>query len=185
MHSQVKGKSSTNKQSEIQIKIQKILPLLEKSIAKQQGKLVSLAKKRGIAQAFQNSGLEESGLRNVLDVAKESSHVAVVTNFLRYQVGRDAGPSPTKWAVTMKCDKHSMSIGECVADDIEHTIARDMTAEVLERIKTDLDSTLPPAISSTIIQQAAIHLTRSYLGYLLRAFVSVRNKLGREEYSHV
>jgi len=166
----------------------KILPLLEKSIAMKQGQLVNLTEERVAPKAFQNSGLEESGLRNVLDVAKESPHVAIVTNFIRYQVGRDSAPGSTKWAtkVTYK-ERHAatdektedetertMAIGEWVADDIEHTIARDVAAEVLEYVEAKLVGVLADEVKCSVAEQAAIRLTRSYLGYLLRAFVSAK-----------
>lgn len=174
------------------IEIEKVLPLLEKGLAAKQGRLVNLAKRRVAVSAFQDSGLEESGLHNVLDVAKESPHVAVVTNFIRYQVGRDAGPPRTRWAaeVTYKEEEEgqdvtsgeqatddmerTMSIGERMADDIEHTIARDMAVEVLERVEAKLDGPLPGDVQHGVAEQVAIRLTRSYLGCLLRAFVSVK-----------
>jgi len=169
----------------MEIEIGKILPLLEKGIATRQGRLVSLAERRVAAQAFQNSGLEENGLRNLLDVARESPHVAVVTNFIRYQVGRDASPSPAKWAAEATYEEQAtgggeeaeesaertMAIGEWVADDIEHTIARDLAAEVLEHVEAEIDGPLPGGVERSVAEQAAIRLTRSYLGYLLRAFV--------------
>lgn len=173
-----------NESNSIQVETEKVVPLLEKGIAMRQGRLVSLAEKRVAAQAFQNSGLEESGLRNLLDVAKESPHVAVVTNFIRYQVGRDASPSPTKWAteVTYKEKEQStaddtertMAIGEWVADDIEHAIARDLAAEVLEHVEAEIDGPLPGKVRRAVAEQAAIRLTRSYLGHLLRAFVTAK-----------
>ena len=113
---------------------EKMLPLLEKGLSAKQGRLANLAKRRVAASAFRGSGLEENGLRNLLDVAKDSNHVAIVTNFLRYQVGRDAGPSPSKWAAIVTYDEESMAIGEWVADDIEHTIARDLATEVLKYV---------------------------------------------------
>jgi len=167
------------------MEIEKILPSLEKSLAAKQGRLVGLAKGRAADEAFQNSGLEKSGLGNLLDVAKESPHIAIVTNFLRYQVGRDSDPRPTKWATQMTYKEppkatdekvaddveRTMTIGEWVADDIEHTIALGVAAEVLKRVEADLGSTPPDKVQRAVAEQAAIRLTRSYLGYLLRAFV--------------
>ncbi len=170
------------------MEIERLLPLLEKGIATRQGQLVRLAETRVAASAFQNSGLEESGLRNLLDVAKESPHVAVVTNFLRYQVGRDADPSPTRWAVEVTYEeqttagdeeaeestRRTMAIGEWVADDIEHIIARDLVAEVVERVEAETGRPLPDDVRHVLAERAAIRLTRSYLGYLLRAFVTAK-----------
>lgn len=170
------------------MEIEKILPSLEKSLAAKQGRLVGLAKERAADEAFQNSGLGKSGLGNLLDVAKESPHIAIVTNFLRYQVGRDSDPRPTKWATRVTYKEHpkpteeevaddterTMAIGEWVADDIEHAIAQDVTAEVLERVEEELDDPLPDKVRRVISEQVAIRLTRSYLGYLLRAFVTAK-----------
>lgn len=165
-----------------------MLPLLEKGLAAKQGRLVNLAERRVAASAFRDSGLEESGLRNVLDVAKESPHVAVVTNFIRYQVGRDTSPSPTKWATEVTYEEQAtaggeeaaesaerrMAIGEWVADDIEHTIARDLAAEVLEHVEAEMGGLLSDDMRHAVAEQAAIRLTRSYLGHLLRAFVTAK-----------
>jgi plasmid replication initiation protein len=158
-----------------------IAPSLEKGIAAQQGRLVNLVRGRATADAFQKSDLEESGLRNLLDVARESPHVAVVTNYIRYQVGRDSSPRPTKWAAKMTCKERgedeakvaerTMAVGEWVADDIEHTVAQDLAAEVLAYVADEASVSLPEDQGRTIKEQAAIRLTRSYLGYLLRAFV--------------
>ena len=164
---------------------ERIAPILEKGIAARQRQLVILARKRATADAFQKSDLEESGLRNLLDVARESPHVAVVTNYIHYQVGRDASPRPTKWAAKMTCKeeqqdenedeaeaiKRTMTVGEWVADDIEHTMAQDLAAEVLMDVEAELEDPLSDDTKGTIKDQAAIRLTRSYIGYLLRALI--------------
>ena len=121
------------------MEIKRILPLLEKGLTARQGRLVSLAEIRVADKVFLNSGLGKSGLGNLLDVAKESPHVAIVTNFLRYQVGRNSDSRPAKWATQVMYEElpkvtdeevaggavSTMAIGEWIAEDIEHIIAQD------------------------------------------------------------
>jgi hypothetical protein len=83
-----------------------------------------------------------------------------------YEEQATAGDEETEESAERK-----MAIGEWVADDIEHTIARDLAAEVLRHVGAEIDGPLPGKVRCAVTEQAAIRLTRSYLGYLLRAFV--------------
>jgi hypothetical protein len=103
------------------------------------------------------SGMDKNQIRNVLNVAEESHSLAVVTNFIRYQLGRSqTGPA---W-------RHN-GFGLRVIEQIESPgklIAR-QTEAVLARLRERLGS-----VPSYVPDEVSYDLMRYYLGYLHRAF---------------
>ena len=103
------------------------------------------------------SGMEKNQLRNVLNVAEESRSLAVLTNFIRYQMGRSrVGPA---W-------QHE-GFGLQVIEQIESpsgVIAR-QAERVLQKIR-ERHGEVPPEV----VTQVRYELARHYLGYLYRAF---------------
>jgi len=105
------------------------------------------------AALLEGSGMEKNQIRNVLNVAEESHSLAVVANFIRYQLGRSqTGPA---W-------RHN-GFGLRVIKRIESpdgVITRQAEA-VQERVGE---------IPSEKTDDVRYDLMRHYLGYLNRAF---------------
>jgi len=121
-------------------------------IVRQAAEAVKLLKPSGEKQS-----LQESQIRNVINVAGESESIAVVTNFIRYQIGRSNRGQ--QWQYN--------GFGLRVIEDIEAGVvakaARDAAAKAASKIK-DADQ-------DALYRQAHLKLTRHYLGYLNRAFI--------------
>ena len=98
--------------------------------------------------------LEKNQIRNVLNVAEESHSLAVVTNFIRYQMGR-SGTGPA-W-------RHN-GFGLRVVEQIES-----LMGVVHRRAEQGLAEL--PDLPEGAREQVRYELMRYYLGYLNRAFV--------------
>ncbi len=109
------------------------------------------------ATLLEGSGMDKNQIRNVLNVAEESHSLAVVANFIRYQLGRSqTGPA---W-------RHN-GFGLRVIEQIESPqgiIARQVEA-VLKRAQKQVGD-IPPETTDEV----RYDLMRHYLGYLHRAF---------------
>jgi len=123
-------------------------------IVRQAAEAVKLLKPSGEKQ----SDLQENQIRNVINVAGESESIAVVTNFIRYQIGRSS--QGQRWQYS--------GFGLQVIEDIEAGVvmkaARDAAAKAAEKIGEGADQ-------DALYRQAHLELTRHYLGYLNRAFI--------------
>lgn len=106
-----------------------------------------------IEEALKNKSsygnLEESQFRNLVRVADTTESIAVIKNFLLYQVGRDK-----KWGTGQN------SLAQRIIKDIDETINN-----LADRIKTDTDGNLDD------FKRIRIELTRRYLGYGARYLV--------------
>ena len=106
---------------------------------------------------LEGSDMQKNQIRNVLNVAEESHSLAVVTNFIRYQLGRSqTGPA---W--------RRNGFGARVIGQIElpdGLIAR-QTKAVLERLQAKLGQ-----VSPEMADEVRYELMRYYLGYLHRAY---------------
>jgi len=106
------------------------------------------------------SGMQKSQLDNVVAVAVEAQCVDVITNFIRYQIGRLA---PWRYR----------SFGLQVIKDIENEqgpvvqAARRVAVAVAERLR----EAEYEADEKELCREAHLELTRLYLGYLTRCFV--------------
>jgi len=106
------------------------------------------------------SGMQKSQLDNVVAVAAEAQCVDVITNFVRYQIGR---LSPWRYK----------GFGLQVIKDIEEEqgpvvqAAKRVAAEVAERLR----EAKYEADEKELCREAHLELTRLYLGYLTRCFV--------------
>lgn len=109
------------------------------------------------AALLDGSGMEKNQIRNVLNVAEESRSLAVVANFIRYQLGRSqTGPA---W-------QHN-GFGLRVIEQIESPdgiVARQAQVALEQARKRIRD--IPQAATD----EAYYDLMRYYLGYLNRAF---------------
>jgi len=116
------------------------------------------------AALLEDAGLEKNQIRNVLNVVEESHSLAVVANFIRYQLGRSqTGPA---W-------RHN-GFGLRVIEQIEsppgivHRQAEQVLKELRERY---------PDLPGRVADRVRYELMRYYLGYLNRAFVYGSSKL--------
>jgi hypothetical protein len=94
---------------------------------------------------LENTGMEKSQIRNVVNLAGATESMEEVTNFIRYQIGRQ----PNVWG----------GFGKALIADIERGV-----------IKTALEAVMREAPQSDP-RQARAELTARYLGYLNRCFV--------------
>ena len=106
------------------------------------------------AALLEGAGLEKNQIRNVLNVAEESHSLAVVTNFIRYQMGR-SGTGPA-W-------RHN-GFGLRVVEQIESLMG--VVHRRAEQVLAEL-----PDLPEGAEEQVRYELMRYYLGYLNRAFV--------------
>ncbi|MCS6862324.1 MAG: hypothetical protein NZT92_18635 [Abditibacteriales bacterium] len=95
------------------------------------------------------SDMEENQIRNVLNVASTTESMEAVTNFIRYQIGRDTRGNT--WG--------SNGFGKAVIADIETGAVK----QALDAVKAEV----PAADTGHVRAQ----LTELYLGYLNRCFV--------------
>ncbi len=113
------------------------------------------------AALLEGSEMEKNQIRNVLNVAEESHSLAVVTNFIRYQLGRrQTGPA---W----RHPPEGQSFGLRVIEQIESSggvIAR-QTQAALEQARKRVEN-----IPQEAADDLRYDLARYYLGYLNRAF---------------
>jgi hypothetical protein len=93
--------------------------------------------------------LQESQFRNLVRVADTTESIAVIKNFLLYQVGRDK-----KWG------QGKNSLAQRIINDIDERITN-----IAENIKTDVDG------NKDDFKLIRIELTRRYLGYGARYLV--------------
>jgi|HigsolmetaAR206D_1030411.scaffolds.fasta_scaffold14612_2 hypothetical protein len=131
--------------------------LIERNIKEQLDELVKLA--NNAAAMLKGSAMEESQLRNLLDVSLESGSIEVIINFIRYQIGRKSNA----WSTERN------GFGHHIIDDIRIQI-KEMAEKVV--LIADFASFGDQAeVERVKYQQSAyLRLTQLYLGYLGRAF---------------
>jgi hypothetical protein len=88
--------------------------------------------------------LEDSQYRNLMHVADTTDSIAVIKNFLRYQLGRDK-----KWGTGKE------SLAEKIIDDIDNKLQK-KAQEIVKKAKVNENEKLRPVW---------LELTRRYLGY--------------------
>ena len=128
---------------------------LQSSIDKRIGALVGTAEKLITERTSKLNLIDASQIRNAMAVANSAPHVAVVTNFIRYQMGRTGAPGKA-WKDT--------GLGEAVNKEIDGTIHK--LAE--ETVKD-------AGFGETDAVQA--QLTRLLLGFMHRRYVYEADKL--------
>jgi len=104
--------------------------------------------------------MEESQFRNVLNVAQETSSVDVITNFIRYQIGR----TPWVWGT------RATAFGPTLIRDIEDGAVRQAAQAVRDTVRDTLQARLQVDTPPEVFDHAYIRLTRLYLGYAMRVF---------------
>jgi hypothetical protein len=102
--------------------------------------------------------MQKNQLQNVLNVAQESHSLAVVANFIRYQIGR-AGVGP---------DWRHNDFGLSVVAQIEEPDG--VIAQQAQKVAAALGERLE-ALPEDVARAIRYELMRYYLGYLQRAYV--------------
>lgn len=136
--------------------------LLSQVIDRQLSRLIQAGSK-AVATLKPTSGktpMEESQFRNVLNVAQETTSVDVVTNFIRYQIGR----TPRVWGT------QPTAFGPTLIRDIEDGEVANAAKEVRDTVQDTLQTRLQVGAPPDLYHQAYIRLTRLYLGYAMRVF---------------
>jgi len=129
--------------------------LLEQGISQQLDTLVRQANTTA-ALLKNNNRMEESQLRNLLNVAVESRSREVVINFIRYQIAR----SGSAWGTGPG------DFGHKVIDDIQSKV-KTCTEQAVKYVQDRVGSS---AAVESLHDEAYIRLIQLYLGYLQRAF---------------
>ena len=114
-----------------------------------------LEKKKGNVIALDPKKFGHSQLRNVIAVATETESAAVVSNFIRYQIGRDTYGN--SWAAN-RCGK---PLGQLFIDEIDGNQGVIMTSLAVVEKET-------PLAEKAQVQSAKIELIRQFLGFASR-----------------
>lgn len=109
-----------------------------------------------VALLKNNSRMEESQLRNLLNVAIESPSVEVVINFIRYQIAR----SSSAWGTGPN------DFGHQVIADIRQTV-KTCAEQAVQYVTENMEAA---TMDETLHAEAYVRLMQLYLGYLQRAF---------------
>lgn len=130
---------------------------LEYAIDQRLDALVRAAGK-SVSLLHNDQAMRENQLRNVVDVAMSTQSLAVVTNFIRYQMGRSGGNQA--WL-------HS-NFGQQVVQALENQegIVQKLAAEVTDAVCGEVHE----AERTAVRREAQLRLVRLYLGYLNRWF---------------
>jgi hypothetical protein len=131
--------------------------LMDRLIDKRLDEIVREAGKR-VLRLKGDQMMRENQIRNVVDVAMSTESLAVVANFIRYQIGRSGGNRA--WL-------HD-GFGFAVIQDVE-------TKEgIVYRLATEITDQLRKAVGGSdrnaVFQECRVHLVRKYLSYLNRWF---------------
>jgi hypothetical protein len=122
---------------------------LQSEIEKHIGELVNEAEKLITDLGDSIKNIEANQIRNVMAVAKTAPHPAVVTNFIRYQMGRKGAPGQA-WK--------DSGLGDKVITLIDQTV-RQLAAKADQ------------AASFGNPDEVQIRMTRLLLGFMNRRFV--------------
>jgi hypothetical protein len=119
---------------------------LVQKIEERLDELVQIAERCVTNTNAASTDLEESQLRNLQNLASATDSVAVLENFIAYQMGRRKLP---------------VAVGQRILDDIREL------GRKAEEIVQD---------SREVLRWARMELIRLYLGFLVRKFVAERKK---------
>jgi hypothetical protein len=133
---------------------------LQEAVRRQMDTIVRAA--NAAAYLLEGSNMEKNQIRNVLNVAEERAGVAVVTNFIRYQIGRSR--TGQEW--------QHQGFGLRVVDDIEREgwVVDQATQDAVAYAQRLIDQRGGEADAAELERKAREQLMRYYLGYLHRAF---------------
>ena len=141
-----------------QVMIQELA--LQKAVRRQMDTVVRAA--NAAAGRLEGSNMEKNQIRNVLNVAEERSGTAVVTNFIRYQIGRSR--TGQEW--------QHQEFGLRVIDDIEREgwVVDQATRDAVTYAQDLISQRGEQADETELERKAREQLVRYYLGFLHRAF---------------
>jgi hypothetical protein len=131
---------------------------LQKEIEGCIGDLIRTAEKLVTDLGDKIKSIEQNQIRNVLAVANSAPHVAVVTNFIRYQMGRSGAPGKA-WKNT--------GLGKAVIDAIEGSMSR-IAGKAAEKSGYNVD-------------EVQVRLTRLLLGFMNRRYVYEADEAGQHK----
>ncbi|HEU4322608.1 MAG TPA: hypothetical protein VFS21_05615 [Roseiflexaceae bacterium] len=129
--------------------------LLEQAVAKRENDLVRLGTRAVLTlPGMRQNRLEESQLRNLAAVARDTTSVEVIANFIRYQIAR----APNNWGTGANEFGHTI---------IQHLYGpiREQAAAAAQEVGHALEQ-----VDADLHGDAYIALIRQYIGYLNRAF---------------
>jgi hypothetical protein len=133
---------------------------LHEAVGRQMDTIVRAA--NAAAALLEGSNMEKNQIRNVLNVAEETNSVAIVTNFIRYQIGRSR--TGQEW--------QHQGFGLRVADDIEREgwVVHQATQDAVSYAQDLIAQRGEQADEAELTRKARQKLMRYYLGFLNWAF---------------
>jgi hypothetical protein len=134
------------------VKVQTRLAL-QREVDRRLGEVVRAAGKR-VHLLHDDRAMRENQIRNVLDVAMSTQSIEVVTNFIRYQMGRSGGNQA--WL-------HN-NFGQEVVQDLEDR------QRIIQRLAAEVCHAVQEANRDQALREVQLRLARLYLGYLNRWF---------------
>jgi hypothetical protein len=130
---------------------------LERAIDRQLDEVVRTAG-RTVSLLHDDRAMRENQMRNVVDVALSTQSLDVVTNFIRYQMGRSGGNQA--WL-------HN-NFGQKVVQDLENP--EGVVQRLLTTVTEEVHRQVQEADPAEVRREAQLRLVRLYLGYLNRWF---------------
>ena len=132
--------------------------VLEDSIRRQMDSIIQgAAETVRLLKPKSKSKMQKNQIRNVLNVAEESRSVEVVTNYIRYQIGRS--PKGQQWRYK--------GFGIQVINDIEKGVVEKAANQACADTTVELGEGVDQA---SLFREIYPRITSYYLGYLNRAF---------------
>ena len=134
--------------------------MMRQAVAKESGAVVRAAGSAvRLLAPSRESGMLKNQVGNVVSVAVEAQNVDVITNFIRYQIGRAS--KDRTWQYN--------GFGLQVVQDIEGE--KSPVGEAARRVADAVVERVPGTNKKQVCEEAHLELTRLYLGYLNRCFV--------------
>jgi hypothetical protein len=148
---------------------------LQHAIDQAVGRLVEEAEKLILDCRNKIEQIEANQIRNVMAVANSAPHTAVVTNFIRYQMGRAGRPSrawkDTKLgeALVTVIDGPVQSLAQEAVNAAKHGSVEALNVEAMNAEAANVEAANAAEYRS--VETVQVEMTRLLLGFMYRRYV--------------